>query len=110
MANLEDEKSLQDELSLPILLADWVIKAAQEAESSQVDCGELAKQVERLSTMLRSTVRLTNHKLDVYISYRNQLISLASVLPAASQSHVNTDPNSHTRATVGSASVESQKR
>lgn len=53
-----EDKTLQQELSLPILLADRVIKSAQEAESSKLDCAELAKQVDRLSHMLRSTVRL----------------------------------------------------
>ncbi|GLT72991.1 hypothetical protein SLA2020_448810 [Shorea laevis] len=53
-----EEKTLQYELSLPILLADRVIKSAQEAESSKQDCADLAKQVDRLSQMLRSTVRL----------------------------------------------------
>ncbi|KAL6997117.1 hypothetical protein U1Q18_007239 [Sarracenia purpurea var. burkii] len=53
-----DEKSIQEELSLPILLADRVIKSAQEAESSKGDCAELAKQADRLSQKLRSAVRL----------------------------------------------------
>ncbi|CAK7329029.1 unnamed protein product [Dovyalis caffra] len=53
-----EEKTVQEELSLPILLADRVIKSAQEAESSKQDCSDLAKQVDRLSHMLRSAVRL----------------------------------------------------
>jgi len=52
-----EEKTLQDELSLPILFAERVIKLAQEAESSKQDCAELVKQVDRLAQMLRSTVR-----------------------------------------------------
>ncbi|KAF7838288.1 ARM REPEAT PROTEIN INTERACTING WITH ABF2 [Senna tora] len=60
MANPEDEKSLQEELSLPILLGDRVIKAAQEAQSSKSDCSDVAKQVERLSAMLRAIVRLAS--------------------------------------------------
>ncbi|CAN1294270.1 hypothetical protein LINPERPRIM_LOCUS22393 [Linum perenne] len=55
----DEEKSLQAELSLPILLADRVIKSAHEAESSRPDCLDLAKQVDRLSQMLRSAVRLS---------------------------------------------------
>ncbi|KAG2678788.1 hypothetical protein I3843_11G021100 [Carya illinoinensis] len=60
MAVPADDKTLnlQDELSFPILLADRVIKSAQEAESSKQECSDLAMQVERLSHMLRSTVRL----------------------------------------------------
>uniref|UniRef100_A0A2P2KX20 Uncharacterized protein MANES_14G061600 n=1 Tax=Rhizophora mucronata TaxID=61149 RepID=A0A2P2KX20_RHIMU len=54
----EEEKSLQEELSLPIILADRVIKSAQEAESSKQECSDLGKQVDRLSQMLRSAVRL----------------------------------------------------
>ncbi|KAI8019252.1 hypothetical protein LOK49_LG04G02124 [Camellia lanceoleosa] len=49
----EQEKSIQEELSLPILLADRVIKSAQEAESSLADCAELAKQAHKLSHQLR---------------------------------------------------------
>ncbi|KAK6276639.1 hypothetical protein POUND7_006348 [Theobroma cacao] len=41
------------------MLADRVIKSAQEAESSKFECAELAKQVDRLSQMLRSFVRLS---------------------------------------------------
>ncbi|KAG5536960.1 hypothetical protein RHGRI_024405 [Rhododendron griersonianum] len=58
MADVE-EKSVQDELSLPILLADRLIKSAQVAESSKSDCAELAKQADRLSQKLRSAVRLS---------------------------------------------------
>lgn len=54
----EEERSLQDELSLPILLADRVIKSAQEAESSKPECSDLARSVDRLSQMLRSAVRI----------------------------------------------------
>ncbi|KAL9372707.1 hypothetical protein Peur_034951 [Populus x canadensis] len=53
-----EEKTVQEELSLPILLADRVIKSTQETESSKQDCSDLAKQVDHLSQMLRSAVRL----------------------------------------------------
>ncbi|KAF9671598.1 hypothetical protein SADUNF_Sadunf12G0064200 [Salix dunnii] len=53
-----EEKTVLEELSLPILLADRVFKSAQEAESSKQDCSDLAKQLDRLSQMLRSAVRL----------------------------------------------------
>lgn len=56
----EEEKSVQEELSLPILLADRVIKSAQEAESSKLECAELARHATQLSQFLRSTVRLTS--------------------------------------------------
>lgn len=59
-------QSLQEELSLPILLADRVIKSAQEAESSKQECAELSKQVERLSQMLRSCVRLATSSQPLY--------------------------------------------
>ncbi|GLU12662.1 hypothetical protein SLE2022_293250 [Rubroshorea leprosula] len=55
----EEEKSVQEEVSLLILLAEEVIKSAQEAESSKLDCAELARQIDRLSQMLRSFVRLS---------------------------------------------------
>ncbi|KAI8019249.1 hypothetical protein LOK49_LG04G02127 [Camellia lanceoleosa] len=54
----QQEKSIQEELSLPILLADRVIKSAQEAESSLADCAELAKQAHKLSHQLRCAARL----------------------------------------------------
>lgn len=66
MAGVDEEKTLQEELSLPILLADRVIKSAQEAEASKQDCSELAKQVDRLSQMLRSTVRIASAAPSVY--------------------------------------------
>ncbi|KAK6795110.1 hypothetical protein RDI58_008563 [Solanum bulbocastanum] len=56
----EEEKSVQEELSLPILLADRVIKSAQEAESSKVECADLARHATQLSQFLRSTVRITS--------------------------------------------------
>ncbi|XP_068306412.1 uncharacterized protein [Pyrus communis] len=61
-----DERTLHDELSLPVLLADRVIKSAQEAESSKLDCADLAKQVDRLSQMLRSAVRIAAATQSLY--------------------------------------------
>ncbi|XVF11143.1 hypothetical protein REPUB_Repub08aG0000600 [Reevesia pubescens] len=55
----EEERTLQQQLSLPIILANRIIKSAQEADSSKFECAELAKQVDRLSQMLRSFVRLS---------------------------------------------------
>ncbi|XP_057480171.1 uncharacterized protein LOC130767362 [Actinidia eriantha] len=59
----EEEKTIQDELSLLILLSDRVIKSALEAESSKAECGELAKQADRLVHKLRSAARLANQPL-----------------------------------------------
>ncbi|KAL1333856.1 uncharacterized protein LOC107631827 isoform X2 [Arachis ipaensis] len=55
--NQEEEKTLQEELSGPIMLGDRVIKLAQESDSSKVDCAELAKKVQLLCDNLRSVVR-----------------------------------------------------
>ncbi|GLT29112.1 hypothetical protein SLA2020_039980 [Shorea laevis] len=62
----EEEKSVQEEVSLLILLAERVIKSAQEAESSKLDCAELARQIDRLSQMLRSFVRLSSAAPSLY--------------------------------------------
>ncbi|KAL6174934.1 hypothetical protein ACLB2K_051579 [Fragaria x ananassa] len=61
-----DEKTLQEELSLPILLADRVLKSAHEAESSKPECSDLAQQVDRLSHMLRSAVRISAASPSLY--------------------------------------------
>ncbi|KAK3037539.1 hypothetical protein RJ639_030347 [Escallonia herrerae] len=62
----DEEKSIQEELSLLILLADRIIKSAQEAESSKPDCSELAKQTAQLAHLLRSTVRLASSTQSLY--------------------------------------------
>ncbi|KAL2935878.1 Protein CELLULOSE SYNTHASE INTERACTIVE 1 [Bienertia sinuspersici] len=59
-AALEREKTLQDELALPILLTDRVIKSAGEAESSRSECADIARQADELSQKLRAAVRLTS--------------------------------------------------
>ncbi|XP_062027924.1 uncharacterized protein LOC133743872 [Rosa rugosa] len=61
-----DEKTLQEELSLPILLADRVLKSAHEAESFKPECADLAHQVDRLSQMLRSAVRIAAASASLY--------------------------------------------
>ncbi|GAV62231.1 Arm domain-containing protein [Cephalotus follicularis] len=61
-----NNKSLQEELSLPIILSDRVIKSAQEAESNKQDCSDLARQVDKLSQMLRSLVRLSAATQSLY--------------------------------------------
>lgn len=50
-------KNIEEELSLPILLAERVRKAVAEAESFKTECAEVGKQVDQLATMLRSAVR-----------------------------------------------------
>ncbi|XP_057951714.1 ARM REPEAT PROTEIN INTERACTING WITH ABF2-like [Malania oleifera] len=56
----EEEKTIQGELSLLLLLAERVRKSAEEAELNKPECQELSRQVERLSLMLRSAVRLAS--------------------------------------------------
>ncbi|XP_030531442.1 uncharacterized protein LOC115741594 [Rhodamnia argentea] len=65
-AAFQVERTLQQELSLPIILAERVIKSAQEAESSKNECSELARQTNRLSQLLRSTVRLASSTQSLY--------------------------------------------
>ncbi|CAL5198210.1 unnamed protein product [Lathyrus oleraceus] len=61
---LEDEKSLKEELWLPILMGEQVMKMAHEAKSSKVECHELATKVEILCESLRCVMRVVeaNHK------------------------------------------------
>ncbi|KAG4208494.1 hypothetical protein ERO13_A03G136000v2 [Gossypium hirsutum] len=59
MMGSAEEKRIEDELSYPIMLAERVRAAADEAESFKVDCGEVGKLVDRLSQMLRTLVRST---------------------------------------------------
>ncbi|XP_021891906.1 uncharacterized protein LOC110810142 [Carica papaya] len=74
----EEEKTLQEELSLPILLADRVIKSAQEAESSKQECADLARQVDRLSHKLRSCVRLSTSSTPNQPIYERPLHRIAA--------------------------------
>ncbi|PKA66145.1 hypothetical protein AXF42_Ash018435 [Apostasia shenzhenica] len=59
-------KNIEEELSLPILLAERVRKAVAEAESLKVECAEVGKQVDQLATMLRSAVRRATASPSVY--------------------------------------------
>ncbi|PKU79367.1 uncharacterized protein LOC110109680 [Dendrobium catenatum] len=59
-------KNIEEELSLPILLAERVRKAATEAESFKTECAEVGKQVDQLATMLRSAVRRATASPSVY--------------------------------------------
>lgn len=60
----EDEKPIQELLSLLILLADRVIHAAQEAESFKTGNLEIGRLVTGLSKALRSLARLTTTVYD----------------------------------------------
>ncbi|KAL4373559.1 hypothetical protein HN51_007423 [Arachis hypogaea] len=51
------EKRIEDELSYPIMVAERVRAAADEADSFKTECSEVWKQVDRLLQMLRSLVR-----------------------------------------------------
>ncbi|GMP82692.1 hypothetical protein CsSME_00036890 [Camellia sinensis var. sinensis] len=55
-----EEKRIDEVLSLPILLSDQIQASAMEAGLFQSDCIELGKQVDRISHMLRSTVRFSS--------------------------------------------------
>ncbi|KAF5184135.1 armadillo repeat only [Thalictrum thalictroides] len=53
-----EERSMEEELAFPILLADRVRNSVEEADSFKFECSEVGKKVDRLSHMLRSIVRL----------------------------------------------------
>ncbi|KAK9675540.1 hypothetical protein RND81_11G013700 [Saponaria officinalis] len=54
-----EEMTLEEELSCPIILAERVRKSVAESVSFKFECSEIGKQVDRISQMLRSTVRIT---------------------------------------------------
>lgn len=56
------EKCIEEGLSLPILLAERVMKGIQEAESLKQECSEVGTKVRDLSGMLRSAVRVATSK------------------------------------------------
>ncbi|GAB4860658.1 hypothetical protein Ancab_035821 [Ancistrocladus abbreviatus] len=56
----EAEKPLREELSHTILLAERLFKSAEEAESSKLECLEIANRVDKVSNMLHSVMRLVN--------------------------------------------------
>ncbi|KAG0487574.1 hypothetical protein HPP92_009669 [Vanilla planifolia] len=59
-------KNMEEELSLPIFLAERVRKAVAEAESFKMECADVGKQVDQLATMLRSAVRRATSSPSVY--------------------------------------------
>lgn len=78
-ATEQEEKSIQDELTDQILLAERVIKSAQEAESSKLECSELAKQSTQLAHLLRSIVRLTPSTQSLYEPPLRRIITDSSM-------------------------------
>ncbi|KAH7570341.1 hypothetical protein JRO89_XS05G0090400 [Xanthoceras sorbifolium] len=78
MASAIEEKRIEDELSYPILLAERVRAAVDDAESFKMECGEVGKQVDRLSQMLRTVVRLTTSVQSLYERPVRRVISEVS--------------------------------
>lgn len=61
-----EEKRIEEVLSIPILLADRIRAAVDEAEAYKFECGEVGKQVDRLLQMLRTLVRFTTAAQSLY--------------------------------------------
>lgn len=61
-----EEIRTEDQLLIPILTADRIRKAVEEADSFKFECSEIAKQVDRISQMLRSTLRIATCNTSVY--------------------------------------------
>lgn len=61
-----EEIRTEDQLLIPILTADRIRKAVEEADSFKFECSEIAKQVDRISQMLRSTLRIATSNTSVY--------------------------------------------
>ncbi|GLT46441.1 hypothetical protein SLA2020_201890 [Shorea laevis] len=59
MMGSSEGKRIEEVLSYPILLAERIRAAVDEAESFKVECGDVGKQVDRLLQMLRTLVRFT---------------------------------------------------
>ncbi|KAK3223430.1 hypothetical protein Dsin_010455 [Dipteronia sinensis] len=78
MASAIEEKRIEDELSYPILLAERVRAAVDDADSFKTECGEVKKQVDWLSQSLRTVVRLTTSAQSVYERPVRRVISEVS--------------------------------
>jgi hypothetical protein len=61
-----EEKRITEELSYPILLAEQVRSAADDAKSFKLECLEVGKNVERLTQMLRTLVRFATTMPSLY--------------------------------------------
>uniref|UniRef100_A0A2P2Q3I6 Uncharacterized protein MANES_13G025300 n=1 Tax=Rhizophora mucronata TaxID=61149 RepID=A0A2P2Q3I6_RHIMU len=55
-----EEKRIEEELTIPIVLGEKVRAAVDEADSFKLECGTVAKHVEMLVEKLRALVRLTS--------------------------------------------------
>ncbi|KAK8933726.1 hypothetical protein KSP39_PZI015704 [Platanthera zijinensis] len=71
-------RNIEEELSLPILLAERARKAVTEAESFKTECAEVGKQVDQLATMLRSAVRRATASPSVYDRPVRRIVSEAA--------------------------------
>lgn len=71
-------KNIEEELSLPILLAERARKAVTEAESFKTECAEVGKQVDQLATMLRSAIRRATGSPSVYDRPVRRIVSEAA--------------------------------
>ncbi|KAL9246511.1 hypothetical protein vseg_020036 [Gypsophila vaccaria] len=58
VVHVADDKTLEEELSYPILLAERVRESVTECVLFKFECSEIGKQVDRVSQMLRSSVRV----------------------------------------------------
>lgn len=61
----EEEKTIEEEFSYPILLAERIRKSVEETESFNVECAEVGKHIDRLSQMLRSVIRLSTNTTNI---------------------------------------------
>lgn len=78
MSSSIEEKRIEDELSYPILLAERVRSVVDESESFRAECGEVGKQVDRLSQMLRIVVRFTTSAQSLYERPIRRIVSEVS--------------------------------
>ncbi|XP_077250497.1 armadillo repeat only 4 isoform X2 [Tasmannia lanceolata] len=62
----EEKKSIEEELSYPILICDKILKSAKESESFKLECSEVSKRVDCLAQMLRTTVILSTSNPSLY--------------------------------------------
>ncbi|KVH95552.1 uncharacterized protein LOC112528416 [Cynara cardunculus var. scolymus] len=57
---------IEEVLSFPIVLSDRILHAVDDSKSYKLECADVGKQVDRLSQMLRSAVRLANSTPSFY--------------------------------------------
>lgn len=61
-----EEKRFEDELTYAIMLSERVFSAVDEAESFRPECAEVNRNVDRISQLLRTVVRLTTSTPSLY--------------------------------------------